>query len=84
MVLVRNLVNEDVADRLKPLWALDEEGEVNSVSRDCGVPGLYFMMGKLILKNDRNWLSSSQVTSAKLASTPNLSRFVSLVDSSVV
>lgn len=45
MVLVRNLVNEDVADRLKPLWALDEEGEVNSVSRDCGVPGLYFMMG---------------------------------------
>ncbi|KAH8119454.1 FAD/NAD-binding domain-containing protein [Phellopilus nigrolimitatus] len=44
--LVRTLVNDDVAERLKPIWALNDEGELNSVFRYCGVPGLYFAMGE--------------------------------------
>ncbi|EJD03237.1 FAD/NAD-binding domain-containing protein [Fomitiporia mediterranea MF3/22] len=43
--LVRSLVNDDVANRTGTLWGLNEEGELNSMFRYCGVPGLYFTMG---------------------------------------
>ena len=33
-------------DRLNPIWGLNDEGELNSVFRYSGVPGLYFAMGK--------------------------------------
>ncbi|KAH9949722.1 hypothetical protein B0H21DRAFT_777134 [Amylocystis lapponica] len=37
----------DVTDSLKPLWKLDEEGELRGVWRDLGIPGLYYMFGSL-------------------------------------
>ncbi|KAI5123912.1 hypothetical protein M0805_005728 [Coniferiporia weirii] len=42
---VRTLVSADVAGRLSPVWSLNDEGEINSVFRYSGVPGLYFTMG---------------------------------------
>jgi hypothetical protein len=33
------------ANQLKPLWGLDDEGEINSVYRDAGLPNFYCMMG---------------------------------------
>lgn len=43
--LVRTLVNDSVANRLNEIWGINEEGELNSVFRYSGVPGLYFAMG---------------------------------------
>ena len=31
------------------IWALDSEGEINGVYRDGDVPGLYIMMGELLV-----------------------------------
>lgn len=42
---VRPLLKPAVADKLKPVWSLNEEGELNSVFRNSGVEGLYFAMG---------------------------------------
>ena len=46
-VLAKSLVSQDVHDHLKPFWSLDEEGEINMIFRDSGVPRLYFAMGNL-------------------------------------
>lgn len=45
----RKIINPSIADKLKPIWGLDEEGEIQSVWRDSGVEGLYCMMGNLAL-----------------------------------
>ncbi|KAI5480143.1 flavin-containing monooxygenase [Pseudohyphozyma bogoriensis] len=44
---VRRTLGEDVASRCKPIWGMDEEGELNSAWRDCGVPNLWIMVGTL-------------------------------------
>lgn len=43
---VRRTLGEDVASRCKPIWGMDEEGELNSAWRDCGVPNLWIMVGE--------------------------------------
>ncbi|KAI1787664.1 hypothetical protein LXA43DRAFT_895912 [Ganoderma leucocontextum] len=40
---------EDVAARVKPMWGLDEEGELRNAWRDTGVPNFWFIMGNLML-----------------------------------
>lgn len=44
---VRRTLGEDVASRCKPIWGMDEEGELNSAWRNCGVQGLWIMVGTL-------------------------------------
>jgi cation diffusion facilitator CzcD-associated flavoprotein CzcO len=46
---IRRVCGDDVAKQCKPLWGLNDEGELNSVWRDLGVPGLWSMMGNLAL-----------------------------------
>ena len=38
-----------MADKCKPLWGMDEEGEINGCWKDMGVPGLWYIMGMLLL-----------------------------------
>ncbi|KIR67759.1 flavin-containing monooxygenase [Cryptococcus bacillisporus CA1873] len=44
---IRRTLGDDVADRCKPVWGMDEEGELNSAWRDTGVPNLWVMVGTL-------------------------------------
>ncbi|ORY26986.1 putative flavin-containing monooxygenase [Naematelia encephala] len=44
---VRATLGHDIADRCKPIWGIDEEGELNSTWKDCGVPNLWIMVGTL-------------------------------------
>jgi hypothetical protein len=44
---VRATLGDEVADRFKPIWGMDEEGELNSAWRDTGVPNLWLMVGTL-------------------------------------
>ncbi|PPQ97225.1 hypothetical protein CVT26_000750 [Gymnopilus dilepis] len=46
---IRSVCGEEVANRCKPIWGLDDEGEINGVWRDLGVPGLWTMLGNLAL-----------------------------------
>lgn len=44
---VRDIMGDDVANRCKPIWGMDEEGEINSAYKDCGVPNMWIMVGTL-------------------------------------
>ena len=44
----RAVLGDEVGDKLKPIWGLDSEGELNSAWRDIGVPRLYCMMGAFL------------------------------------
>ena len=44
---VRKVCGNEVADKIKPLWGLNEEGEINGCYRDLGYQGLWYIMGEL-------------------------------------
>ncbi|KAF7378261.1 Flavin-containing monooxygenase [Mycena sanguinolenta] len=46
---VRKVCGDAVGDKCKPIWGLNEEGEINGAWRDLGVPGLWYMIGNLAL-----------------------------------
>ena len=45
--VIRKVCGDEVAQKMKPLWGLDEEGEFNGCYRDLGYQGLWYIMGKL-------------------------------------
>ena len=47
---VRKVCGNEVADKIKPLWGLNEEGEINGCYRDLGFQGLWYIMGELNYK----------------------------------
>ncbi|KAF8150950.1 hypothetical protein B0H34DRAFT_730728 [Crassisporium funariophilum] len=46
---IRKVFGDEVAERTKPVWGLNEEGEINGCWRDLGVEGMWYMMGNLAL-----------------------------------
>jgi hypothetical protein len=46
---IRRVCGDDVADRMKRIGGLDEEGEIRGPWRHSGVQGLWYMMGNLAL-----------------------------------
>ncbi len=44
---MRKILGPEVGARLKPIWGLDEEGEIRGAWRDIGVPHLWCMIGML-------------------------------------
>ncbi|KAL2820756.1 hypothetical protein BJX63DRAFT_380218 [Aspergillus granulosus] len=46
---VRKTLGDKVADRLRDVWDLDEEGELNAMWRPSGHPGFWYMGGNLAL-----------------------------------
>jgi cation diffusion facilitator CzcD-associated flavoprotein CzcO len=44
---VREILGEEYVKMMNPIWGLDEEVELKSVFRDCGIPNTYFMVGAL-------------------------------------
>ena len=43
---VRKVCGDEIADKIKPLWGLNEEGEINGCYRDLGYQGLWYIMGE--------------------------------------
>ncbi|KAK7207672.1 hypothetical protein BZA70DRAFT_271905 [Myxozyma melibiosi] len=46
---VAETLGEKATKSLKEVWGIDDEAELNSCFRDCGIPRVYFMMGALPL-----------------------------------
>ena len=44
---MRQVCGDEVADACKPVWGLDEEGELNGCYRDLGLQGLWYITGTL-------------------------------------
>ena len=40
-----DLLEPEIAAKVKPIWGLDGECELNSAWRDCGVENLWIMLG---------------------------------------
>jgi hypothetical protein len=45
--VVRRSLGDEIADRIGPVWGLDEEGEVRNMWRSTAQPGLWFNAGSL-------------------------------------
>lgn len=45
--IIRQIVPEDIAAKLTPIWGLNSEGELRGAWRELGTPGLWYMMGNL-------------------------------------
>lgn len=45
----RKIFGTKVADKLKPVWGLDDEGETKVMYRDSGHPNFWYMGGNLLL-----------------------------------
>lgn len=43
----RRIFGDKVADRLNPVWGLNDEGDIQTMWRDSGHPGFWFMGGNL-------------------------------------
>lgn len=43
--VVEQVCGPEVAAKLKPIWDVDEEGEIRGVWRDVGIPNMWNMMG---------------------------------------
>jgi len=46
---MRDICGREVADKITPVWFMDEEGQVGGVWRYCGHDGLWFGVGNLAL-----------------------------------
>ncbi|KAF9270756.1 FAD/NAD(P)-binding domain-containing protein [Marasmius fiardii PR-910] len=46
---IRKICGDEVGAKCKPIWGLDEEGELQGTFRSLGVPGLWYIMGNLAL-----------------------------------
>jgi hypothetical protein len=46
---MRKILGPEVGARLKPIWGLDPEGEIQGVWRDIGIPRVWCMMGEFFL-----------------------------------
>ena len=81
-------MGEDLVSKVPQIWGLNDEGEINGVWRDCGLPNFYYMMGRSFLtvalfhlgsRSPRNIIFSyaMQAISRSVASTRRILRFVS-------
>jgi hypothetical protein len=42
---MQKIIGDEIRDKCKPIWGLDEEKELRGVARDLGIPHLWVMMG---------------------------------------
>ena len=44
---IRDIIGEDEAKKVPPIWGLNEEGEIRTAWREVGLPNVWYMMGNL-------------------------------------
>ncbi|KAF8813451.1 hypothetical protein BYT27DRAFT_7180991 [Phlegmacium glaucopus] len=46
---IRQACGDEVAEKMKPIWGLDEEGELKGCFRDLGYQGLWYILGNFAM-----------------------------------
>ncbi|KAK9454032.1 hypothetical protein V1511DRAFT_502539 [Dipodascopsis uninucleata] len=59
-------LGDNATKSLKQIWGLDEESELNSCYRDCGIPGVYFMVGPFPLSRFNSKIVALQIVAEQL------------------
>lgn len=62
---VAEILGDEYAGNLKPIWGLDEEQELQGVFRDCGVPNFYMMVGALNVSRFNSKIIALQIIAQK-------------------
>ncbi|KZL78372.1 flavin-binding monooxygenase [Colletotrichum incanum] len=57
----RKILGDEVADRVKDCWDLDDQGEINSIWRGSGHPGFWYTGGNLALCRSYSRLLALQI-----------------------
>ena len=63
---MRKILGPEVGARLKPIWGLDAEGEIQGAWRDVGIPRVWCMMGKGFFMHRGNGKTNSPLTQGTL------------------
>ena len=42
---IQRVGGDELVNRCKPIWGLNNEGEINGVWRDLGIPNMWYIMG---------------------------------------
>ncbi|KAJ5356367.1 hypothetical protein N7517_010976 [Penicillium concentricum] len=61
----RDIFGDAVADQVKDVWGLDEEGEIKTMWRNSGHPGFWFMGGNLALCRYYSRLLALQIVASE-------------------
>ena len=84
MGIIEDVCGPEILSRVKPIWGVNEEGEIRGIWRDCGVPNLWYMLG---MRSNKISLSASlnriQETFKCAASFRSMSPFVRMLKSSI-
>lgn len=67
---VRGIVGDATADRIGPVWAFDEEGELAGMWRPTGQPGAWFLAGGLAQCRIFSKVLALQIKARELGLTP--------------
>lgn len=64
---VEGILGSTYAEKLKPVWGLDSEGELRSVCRDCGIPRVYYIVGNLSAARFNTRIAALQIVSEQMS-----------------
>jgi len=59
------LCEPEIATKIKPVWGVDDECEVNSAWRDCGVENLWIMLGNISMARSQSIPLALQIKAIK-------------------
>ncbi|KAF9780086.1 FAD/NAD(P)-binding domain-containing protein [Thelephora terrestris] len=62
---VCDLFEPEIAAKIKPVWGLDDECEMNSVWRDCGVENLWITLGNISVARSQSIPLALQIKAIK-------------------
>jgi cation diffusion facilitator CzcD-associated flavoprotein CzcO len=63
---VRQTLGEEYAKSMSTIWDLDEEGELNGVFRDCGIPNCYYVVANLAWSRFNTRMTALQIVGERL------------------
>jgi len=62
---VKKLCAPEICEKLKPVWGLDEEYELNSVWRDCGIDKMWILFGNIAASRYHSSFVALQIKAMK-------------------
>lgn len=66
------LCEPEVATKIKPVWGVDDECEMNSAWRDCGVENLWIMLGSCLLPSFERVLMGPRLGNISVARSQSI------------
>lgn len=66
---VKRVIGEDAAKRLRTCWSFDKQGEIQTVWRNSGVPGLWLQAGNFFQARCYSRLTALQIQQIELGMT---------------